>query len=791
VQNRDADQRMKSKPVSFPVVVGLVADESALSAQVVEGIRNFLNRLGERSPAGVIAATTSFGETFSKLSSAVKEAGFALDTISSGADSAEIDLVDASDLILLISTAPSGNFDRAHESLVAFARSVGRPVLRMNARGVLLDQVPPQIPSEGGWLSELFEQAGLTPDDSLETIQERTDSLANRAAPVTRRWWKWILFLEGITVLVPLAWLVQRMVFVRIGWVAAVTFLTVLLLVAVNWWLRWRGMQKTWARARLVAEVARSLLSTAACPATRNAAVLAEVPSLRPLRWTARRAASPLPFPEWRQLYLEKRIDDQEKYFRNKQQQSEQQRKQLTRWATLLLDIALAFAFAGAVICLAPDARTWLRILGDFRLEIILGVAGAAMPLGLLLVQLLRGLQDVNRRTAGFAQQRQMLQRARARLSNLPSAPAAIQVVKETERQLLGEVLDWYFHAETAEHFFHLGERRDGRPGRKSPDESRPSTLAEPSRRILGRIGFAGLFLTRVVLGRIPWIVGSGAAALIWIFYFQPSDLKSKNEVRVLAELKGSDGETWNPSQERAKHGCVVIVHGLWGHSPFTKSKDNWMQQCAAAIEKRFGKDQAPNICLVDWNGVATPSKIFDIVGSPTVRWLQDIAAIRPEAYQVGDEVAFRLAQLALQNKKIRRDRPLYLIGHSAGGFVVARIAIALSKLNVAPSPLRVTILDTPAPDQEILFDLPRICPVDFYITSPFGGRTPELLLANFSLGGIHMKELSAPAGERAIDKHRWAYDWFKETITNPKKVAGEGFCRSGFCNPRPTVNPH
>jgi len=782
---------MKSKPASFPVVVGVVADESALSAQVVEGIRNFFKQFGERSPAGVIAVTVLGEPVFSRLNNAGKQPGVAWETISSQSDSKEMDLVDASDLILLISIAPFNGVDRAHKNLVAFAQDLGRPVFQMNESGVLLDQVPPQIPLERGWLSELFEQAGLTPDDSLKTIQTRMDNLANRAAPVTRRWWKWILFLEGITVLIPLAWLVQRMVFIRIEWVAAVTFLAVLLLVAVNWWLRWRGMQKTWARSRLVAEVARSLLSTAACSGTRSPAVLGEVPSLRPLRWIARSTASSLPFPEWRQLYLEKRIDDQEKYFCKKQKQSEQQRKHLTRWATLLLDVALAFAFAGAVICLAPEARTWLRILGDYRLEIILGVAGAAMPLGLLLVQLLRGLQEVNRRTARFAQQRQMLQQARARLANLSSAAAAMQVVEETERQLLGEVLEWYFHAETAEHFFHLGERRDRRRSCKSPDESKSSTLAEPSRRMLGRIGFAGLFLVRVVLGRIPWIVGSGAAALIWIFYFQPSDLKSKNEVKILAELKGSDGETWNPSEERAKHGCVVIVHGLWGHSPFTKSKDNWMQKCAAAIEKRVGKDRAPNICLVDWNGVATPSKIFDIVGSPTVRWLQDIAAIRPQAYQVGDEVAFRLAQLALENKKIRRDRPLYLIGHSAGGFVVARIAITLSKLNLAPSPLRVTILDTPAPDQKILFDLPRICPVDFYITSPFGGRTPELLLANFSLGSIHMKELPAPAGKRAIDKHRWAYDWFTKTITNPKEWAGEGFCRSGFCNPTPMANPH
>ncbi len=768
----------------FPLVVGVVADGSTLSAQVAEGVQKILGQLGERSPAGVIAVTLPDEQTASQLSSAATAAGISCETISDEPTSAEMDLVEASDLLLLVPGAAAGaDTDRAQESLLGFVQALGRPVLRMDGSGAVLGEIPSQLESERGWLSELFEQAGLSPNDSLPTIQKRMDELANRAAPITRRWWKWILFLEGITVLVPLAWLVQRLVFVRIEWVAAVTFFAVLLLVAVNWWLRWRGMQRTWARARLVAEVARSLLATMACPEVHSLAVEAEVPSLRPLRWIARRAASPRPFPEWRQLYLEKRIDDQDRYFRDKQQQSEQQRKQLTRWATLLLDIALAFAFAGAVICFAPDARTWLRILGDFRLEIILGFAGAAMPLGLLLVQLLRGLQEVNRRTARFAQQRHMLQQARLRLGNLSSSAAARRVVEETERQLLAEVLEWYFHAETAEHFFSLRERPERRRSQESLVESKPSTAREMSTRMLSGIGSAGWFFVRVVLGRVPWIVGSGAAALIWIFYFQPADLKSKNQLKVLAELKGSDGETWDPSEERAENGCVVIVHGLWGHSVFTSSKDNWMQQMAEAIEKREG-NKPPNICLVDWQGVATPSKIYNIIGPQTARMLQDVAAIRPQAYQVGDEVAFRLARLVLENRKIRRDRPLYFIGHSAGGFVVARAALTLSKLHLAPSPLRVTILDTPAPDKEILFDLPRCCPVDFYITSPVGGRTPKVLLANFSLGAIHMKQLVAPADKNWLDKHRWAYDWFKETITNPKKWVDEGFSRSSFCNP-------
>src|SRR5689334_15987236 len=93
-------------------------------------------------------------------------------------------------------------------------------------------------------------------------------------------------------------------------------------------------------------------------------------------------------------------------------------------------------------------------MLGDFRLEIALGLAGALAPLVLLLVQLLRGYQELNRRTARYAQQEEMLSRAKDRLMKAQTNESAMEIVDLTERQLLAEVLEWYYHAETAEHFF-------------------------------------------------------------------------------------------------------------------------------------------------------------------------------------------------------------------------------------------------------------------------------------------------------------------------------------------------
>src|SRR5215472_10231082 len=112
--------------------------------------------------------------------------------------------------------------------------------------------------TQNSWLPGLFAAAGLSPEPELATVHVRMDELANQAAPVTRRFWKWILFLQALVVLLPLMWLLRRQAPIPIGTVAAAIFTSVVLLVAISWWLRWRGMQKTWARARLVAEVARS-----------------------------------------------------------------------------------------------------------------------------------------------------------------------------------------------------------------------------------------------------------------------------------------------------------------------------------------------------------------------------------------------------------------------------------------------------------------------------------------------------------------------------------------------------
>jgi hypothetical protein len=676
-----------------------------------------------------------------------------------------------------------------------------------NSKYGLADKSNPlfmKIGTQDSWLPGLFAAVGLSPESDLATVHVRMDELANQAAPVTRRSWKWILFLQALVVLLPLMWLLRRQTFIPIGTVAAATFTSVVLLVAISWWLRWRGMQKTWARARLVAEVARSLLATASCPDIHGLNVWDLAPELVPLQ----KAHGPPPcdasFAEWRDGYIKERIEDQTTYFASKQKQAEKERKQLSRWTTLLLDIALAFAFAGVAIAGIP--QLWLKELGDVRVELVLGLAGVAIPVGLLLLQILRGVQELSRRTARYAQQRQMLQQAKFRLLSAQNPAAAVEVIKNTEQLLLSEVLEWYFQAETAEHFFQVGKKETQVRQLKATEP-----ISRPWKRLtlsfVAKGGSAVLFILRVILGRLPWIVASAAAILIWLSYYGSRDITE--DPKRSAELQKKvviDWRPWSLAPERATNGCVILVHGLYGSVSPDDEMKAWMKKCAEAIARKLGPG-APNIGCVDWSVSSTPSKFVLRSGWHPSDVVIDISAIRPDARAVG-QVLFEKLKGLIEAKKIRKDEPLHLIGHSAGGFVVAGAAIKLVDAGLAPSPIHVTILDTPGVDHEILFELPRHCSTDFYRSSWVGGVATDnilnmaqtlfqagtaLIAKDFAAPQMHFRALSLDSGLGLIEAHQNAYKWFEKTISDPDALEYqcEGFNRSPILKPSRQCDDH
>lgn len=671
------------------------------------------------------------------------------------------------------------------------------------------------IETDQGWLPDLFRVAGLAPDADLETIKAKMSAVANKSAPMARVGGNWIVFLQGLAVCLPLAWLTQRVLSLpSLGITGAATFSVALLLMAAIWWLRWRGMQKTWARSRLVAEVARSLLAAADCPGMPAWRSLALVPSLRPLRCLVTPAGKTAPFAEWREAYIKNRIDGQAEYFRKKQEEAQKRRKQFSRWTTIVLDLVLAIAFFGAAM--AFFGRRWLEESGGDYLQVFFGVGGVAFAASLVLIQLLRDLQDLSRRTARFAQQQQFLEQARVRLASVQSEEAAAKVVEDTENELLAEVLEWYFHAETAEQFVRVSDA-ENMAHVSTPLRTTERGLAG---RLIGRVavgtGTAGLFALRVIFGRMPWILASVAAAIIWISYNAGGQAPDFHRFEKTVHLSSPSKREFAPTPEETAHGCAVLVHGLYGGAVLDSGADAWIKTCATEIENRMigegiGK---PAICLVDWKAAARPSRFFQL-GFGERMLLADLAAIRPQAYRVGDYSAIQIAKF-MNEGKIDRNKPLHLIGHSAGGFVVARVATRLSEMGFVGNKrlLRVTILDTPAPDDPLVTELPKLWPTDYCVTSARVMKAPFDAVKEVAGLDLHIKSPDYKEILKDLRQspnpvigfwssvghwlwgwttdfwqaHSSAYGWFELTIKKNSKYETEGFNRSPLLEQKTTA---
>src|SRR6516162_8653192 len=149
-----------------------------------------------------------------------------------------------------------------------------------------------------------------------------------------------------------------------------------------------------------------------------------------------------------------------------------------------------------------------------------------------------------------------------------------------------------------------------------------------------------------------------------------------------------------------------------------------------------------------------------------------DVAAIRPQAQEVGDYLSFRLAEMILDGT-IDKDKPLHLIGHSAGGFVVSTVACLLKKLKINLTQFRVTLLDTPFPDSEITVELGKDFPgsVDYYHTSALAWFEQ-----NTQFPGIELIHVRHPPGMSPIQAHKWAHDWYIDTI---RQGGTDGFSKS------------
>nr|WP_283107901.1 alpha/beta hydrolase family protein [Shewanella ulleungensis] len=257
---------------------------------------------------------------------------------------------------------------------------------------------------------------------------------------------------------------------------------------------------------------------------------------------------------------------------------------------------------------------------------------------------------------------------------------------------------------------------------------------------------------------------------------------------QLLNARKLDDSYTlWLPGQKAASNGTVVLVHGLHDGVDISRSNNHWMTRLEQAILQRTAS-LSPEIILVDWREAAKPSgnpfsaldtMALSVMGMPKSAqdMLNDLSMIRPQGERIGELVGFKLAR-AIRSGDIARDKPLHLIGHSAGGFVVLHAALVLSELGLAPEPMQVTMLDTPFPLAADLAKAASYFPIDFYVTSSLAQGVPA---DQFVIGFKRFDITPPPEIDPYTGAHSYAHSWFIQSVSD--KGNAEGFSRSPLIN--------
>ncbi|MEM9016050.1 MAG: hypothetical protein AAGC68_03485 [Verrucomicrobiota bacterium] len=637
------------------------------------------------------------------------------------------------------------------------------------------------------WAAQLFLGLGIHRGGDPKTILEEAGSMADRLAPNIRRTIRYILLFQGAAVLAPLFWLLVVRHRWEASYVSYAVVISTVIVVGVCWWLRWRGMQHAWTGARMIGEIARSALATIKIKGQQTAEALAGAPTLQPVaEWIGGEVK-----PEGKSIeedalqYREYRVDDQLAYYRRKLKEADSERRRLGKIATLSLDGALFLAVAGLAISFNPAAELWLRLSGS---DYILGFVGSVLPLVALLMQLLGSSLELDRRTGRYAQQIEFLEVTRKNLKSVESEDELNAIVLEVERMLLGEVVEWYYQTQHSEPYYRSRNRAQEAKEVREAVIRADRTAME---RLVSGLGLSASFLGRVVFGRLLVVALSVVVTTGLIALQAPKDpietsrLRSEDG-RLLSHAQAPD---WEPIPSRVENGFILIAHGLHDgvdtdDSRRKNGEKHWMTRMQESLESELSSTR-PEICLVNWHLAARPShfsasglegsrKGKDEFANPTTPqgWLQNIAAIRPQAENIGEMVGLRIA-MAIRNGKLDQTKPMHFIGHSAGGFVVLHAATVLNDLDLAPDDFRVTMLDTPAPVRSHLAHLLEKSEIDYYRTSAFAQGIPE---SEF-LPGFTRYDLKVPEGiDIYMGAHSYAHRWFIDSITEGYE---NGFRRS------------
>ena len=213
--------------------------------------------------------------------------------------------------------------------------------------------------------------------------------------------------------------------------------------------------------------------------------------------------------------------------------------------------------------------------------------------------------------------------------------------------------------------------------------------------------------------------------------------------------LRNSAGDAFQYLTDRRDVGFIAITHGL--RQTNEESKE-WLKAMTRGIEVELPLQQkaVPNVAFYDWGadtnpadtpvkdigarllgylGRLAPSAILKLAskyGPEAIDFTVDAYYIRPIARSHGQILANYIWLESRANPaRINSAKPVHLIGHSAGGFVMGECALVLKQRGFTVD--LATMLDTPFPFAEHLrpgissSSYPNPGTVERYISSAFG----------------------------------------------------------------------
>jgi hypothetical protein len=355
-----------------------------------------------------------------------------------------IETVNRADLLLAVWDGDQARGKGGTGDVVAYARSLGRPVIIIDAitQAVHRENMEKLAVGDGSLsaLNRLPEKSAGWGDnpfnapDFIFTFQQKCDYAASHGAPQVRRFIVATVMLHVTATIIAAAALSYNLHFGAIPWLKLFCLASAL---GVALLLRYHHSHHHWVRCRLASEFCRSALATWGLPRAAplfedldQPAVHALTRSLHILH-SRSAAARPISMGEFRRTYVERRIDDQLGYYRRQEARALPLfvRLKVGFWLATILALLCTMAYA---VCRSGDivVPEWIETTVFYFLPVTLPVVAAA------LISLI-SINDLQRRVARYREMQTILSENRTRIQYAQTWNTLERVVLKTERALL------------------------------------------------------------------------------------------------------------------------------------------------------------------------------------------------------------------------------------------------------------------------------------------------------------------------------------------------------------------